>query len=38
MKAMNNFEAEVSASSFVELGSVRFLVIGILVALYIVQT
>lgn len=37
MKAMNNFEPGLSASSFAELGSVKVLVIGILVALDIVR-
>lgn len=37
MKAMNNFESGLRASSFAELGSVRFLVIGILAALYTVR-
>lgn len=33
MKAMNNFESGLSASSFAELGRVKFVVIGILAAL-----
>ena len=38
MKAMNNFESGLSASSFTELGNVKYLVIGILAALDTVRT
>lgn len=37
MKAMNNFESGLSASSFAELGSLKFVVIGILAVLNTVR-